>query len=58
VPNSIAVSKLWRRFLSDRFLFLAVRLLRQPEKFTELDFAVLARAFNRARAPHPFCPTA
>jgi len=35
-----------------------VRLLRRREKFTEPDFALLARAFNRARAPHPFYLTA
>jgi len=52
VPNSIAVSKLPRPFLSDSFI--AVRLLRRREKFTEPGFALLARAFNRARALHPF----
>jgi hypothetical protein len=31
-----------------------VRLLRQREKFTEPDFALLAQAFNRAQALHPF----
>jgi REP element-mobilizing transposase RayT len=35
-----------------------VRLLRRREKFTEPDFALLARAFNRARALHPFYLTA
>jgi hypothetical protein len=45
VPYSIAVSKLRRPFLSD--FFIVVRLLRQREKFTEPDFALLARAFNR-----------
>jgi len=35
-----------------------VRLLSRPEKFTEPDFALLARAFNRARARHPFHLTA
>jgi hypothetical protein len=52
VPYSIAVSKLRRPFLSD--FFIVVRLLRQREKFTEPDLALLARAFNRARALHPF----
>jgi putative transposase len=35
-----------------------VRLLWRREKFTEPDFALLARAFNRARALHPFYLTA
>jgi hypothetical protein len=42
-----AVSKLRRPFLSDRYFFIAVRLLRRREKLTEPDFALLARAFNR-----------
>ena len=57
VPYSIAVSKLRRPFLSDRYFFIVVRLLRRREKFTEPDFALLARAFNRARALHPFYMT-
>jgi len=52
VRYSTAVSKLRGHFLSD--FFIAVRLLRRREKFTEPDFALLARAFNRARALHPF----
>jgi hypothetical protein len=58
VPYSIAVSKLRPPFLSDRYFFIVVRLLRRREKFTEPDFALLARAFNRARALHPFYLTA
>ena len=58
VPYSIAVSKLRRPFLSHRYFFIVVRLLRRREKFTEPDFALLARAFNRARALHPFYLTA
>ena len=54
LPYSIAVSRLRRPFLSDRYFFIAARLLRRREKFTEPDFALLARAFNRARALHPF----
>jgi hypothetical protein len=50
---SMAVSKLRRPFLSDRYFFIAVRLLRRREKLTEPDLALLARAFNRAGAP-PF----
>jgi REP element-mobilizing transposase RayT len=52
------VSKLRRPFLSDRYFFIAVRLLRRREQFTEPDFALLARAFNRARALHAFYLTA
>jgi REP element-mobilizing transposase RayT len=58
VPYSIAVSKLRRPFLSDRYFSIVVRLLRRREKFTEPDFALLARAFNRARALHPSYLTA
>ena len=47
VPYSIAVSKVRRPFLSDRYFVIVVRLLRQREKFSEPDFALLARAFNR-----------
>jgi hypothetical protein len=35
-----------------------VRFLKRREKLTEPDFALLARAFNRARALHPFYLTA
>jgi hypothetical protein len=38
VPDPIAVSKLRRPFLSDRYFFIVVRLLRRREKFTEPDF--------------------
>jgi len=46
VPYSIAVSKLRRPFLSDRYFFIVLRLLRRREKLTEPDFAPLARAFK------------
>jgi hypothetical protein len=49
-------SKLRRAFLSD--FFIAVLLLKRREKLTEPDFALLARAFNGARALHPFYLTA
>ncbi|MGD0008823.1 MAG: transposase [Terriglobia bacterium] len=52
------MSKLRRPFLSDRYFFIAVRLLWRREKFTEPGFALLARAFKRARALHPFHLTA
>jgi hypothetical protein len=48
------VSKLRRPFLFDRYFFIVVRLLRRREKFTQPDFARLTRAFNRARALHPY----
>ncbi len=51
-------SKLRRPFLSDRYFFISVRLLKRREKPTEPEFALLARAFNRARALHPFYLTA
>ena len=54
VPFYVAVSKFRRPFLSDRHFFSTVRLLKRPEKFTKPDFALLARAFNRARALRPF----
>ena len=41
-------SKLRCPFLSDRYFFIVVRLLGRREKFTEPDFALLARAFKRA----------
>ena len=39
-------------FFSD--FFIAVRLLRRREQFTEPDFALLARPFNRAPVLQPF----
>jgi putative transposase len=58
VSYSIAVSKLRRPFLSDRYFFITVRLLNRRIKLAEPDFALLARAFNRARALHSFYLTA
>jgi hypothetical protein len=52
VPYAIAVSELRRPFLSDRYFFIVARLLRRREKFTAADFALLARAFTRARGLH------
>ena len=54
VLHSIAAPKLRRPFLSDRYFFIAVRVLGRREKLVEPNFALLARAFNRARALHPF----
>ncbi|MEJ2007629.1 MAG: transposase [Acidobacteriota bacterium] len=47
-----------RPFLPDRYFFITVRLLRRRVKMTDGDFAVLAQAFNRARARHPLLLTA
>ena len=55
---SSAVSRLRRAFLSNRYFFLTVRLLRRRGKLADPDFRLLARAFNRARALHPFYLTA
>ena len=54
----IPVSKLRRPFLSGRYFFITVRLLRRRGKLADGDFALLALAFNRARALHPFFLTA
>jgi hypothetical protein len=35
VPDSIAASKQRRPFLSDRYFFITMRLLRRREKITE-----------------------
>jgi REP-associated tyrosine transposase len=58
VSYCIAVSRLRRPFLSDRYFFVTVRLLRRRVKMADDDFARLAQAFNRARALHPFLLTA
>jgi putative transposase len=52
------VSKLRRPFLSNRYFFITVRLLPRLTKLIEADFRLLGRAFNRARAWHPFYLTA
>ncbi|SPE28836.1 hypothetical protein SBA2_410036 [Acidobacteriia bacterium SbA2] len=52
------MSKLRRPFLSDRYFFIAACLLKRRERLTEPGFALLARAFNRAPALHPFYLTA
>ena len=58
VGYSTAVSKLRRPFLSNRYFFITVRLLRRRTKLTEPDFVLLARALNRARTLHPVYLTA
>ena len=55
---SSAVSKLRRPFLSNRYFFVTVRLLRRRVKFADPDFRLLARALHRARTLHPFYLTA
>ena len=47
-----------RPFLSDRYFFITVRLLKRRAKSGEPDSALLARAFNRARALRAFYLTA
>ena len=58
VSYCIAVSKLRRPFLSDRYFFVTVRLLRRRQNLSEPDFTLLAQAFHRARALQPFLLTA
>jgi REP element-mobilizing transposase RayT len=58
VSYSSAVSRLRRPFLSDRYFFITVRLLRRRANLSGAEFALLARAFNRARALHGFYLTA
>ncbi|MCL5005607.1 MAG: transposase [Acidobacteria bacterium] len=52
------MSRLRRPFLSDRYFFITVRLLRRREKMTDADFVLLAQAFNRVRSLHPLLLTA
>jgi putative transposase len=52
------VSRLRRPFRSDRYFFVSVRLLKGRAELVESDFRLLAVAFNRVRAMHPFLLTA
>ena len=52
------VSRLRRPFLSDRFFFVTVRLLKERSELSDADFDCLALAFNRARHMHPYLLTA
>ena len=52
------MSRLRRRFLSDRYFFLTVRLLNWRARLRDADFHQLALALNRARRSHPFYLTA
>ena len=51
---SSRVSRLRRPFLSDRFFFITVRLLKQHDELRDSDFRCLALACRRARLLHPF----
>jgi len=52
------VSRLRRPYLSDRFFFLTVRLLKRRRQLEDADFERLALALRRTRAVHPFFLTA
>ena len=52
------MSRLRRPFLSNRYFFITVRLLKRRAKLSEPDFDLLARGFNRARGLHSFYLTA
>ncbi len=47
-----------RPFLSDRYFFITVRLLKERAKLLDADFHLLTLAFNRTRVMHPFYLTA
>ena len=55
---SSAVSRLRPPFLSDRYFFVTVRLLKERAKLVDADFHLLALGLNRSRALHPFFLTA
>jgi REP element-mobilizing transposase RayT len=55
---SSAVSRLRRPFLSNRYAFITVRLLKRRNELGEADFRCLALACRRARVLHPFFLTA
>jgi hypothetical protein len=55
---SSAVSRLRRPFLSDRFFFATVRVLKRRNEMRDADFRCLALAFRRERVLHPFFLTA
>ena len=51
---SSAMSRLRRPFLSDRYFFITVRLLKGRRRLPDADFRLLALALNRSRRQHPF----
>ena len=54
----MAMSRLRRPFLSDRFLFVTVKLLPRRTRLDEGDFARLANSLSRMRQKHGFLLTA
>ena len=52
------MSRLRRPFLSDRYFFITVRLLKGRGRLRDADFRLLALALNRTRRQHPFYLTA
>jgi hypothetical protein len=52
------MSRLRRPFLSDRYFFLTVNLLRGRNHLEERDLGRLALALDRMRQKHGFLPTA
>jgi REP-associated tyrosine transposase len=58
VLYSSAMSRLRRPFLSDRYFFVTVRLLKGRARLRDADFRLLALALKRARRQHPFYLTA
>ncbi len=51
---SSARSRLRRPFLSDRYFFVTVRLLKDRPRLLDADFQLMALALNRVRRQHPF----
>jgi len=58
VLYSSAMSRLRRPFLSDRYFFVTVRLLKGRGRLRDADFRLLALALNRSRRQHTFYLTA
>ena len=54
----VAVSRLRRPFLSDRYFFVTVRLIQSRSHLTNDDLHELTVAVNRVRVMHPFWLTA
>jgi len=52
------MSRLRRPFLSDRYFFVTVRLLKGRARLQDADFQLMAVALNRTRRQHPFYLTA
>jgi len=52
------VSRLRRPFLSDRFFFVTVRVLKRRSELGDADFHLLAAAWRQARLLHPLLLTA